>query len=50
MVPRQADAYVAHKVQLRDQLFAVNYPVTKMTFNNSLSRDSLSTWRRSKQP
>ena len=36
LVPCKADAYVAQKLWLRDQLFVVNYPVTRMSFNDFL--------------
>ena len=35
-VPGKADAYVAQKLQLKDQLCAVSYPVTRMSFNDFL--------------
>ena len=44
LVPGKADAYVAQKLRLRDQLFAVNYPVTRMSFNDFLVQGLPEHW------
>ena len=36
MVPGKGDTYVAEKLKLRDQLFAVKNLVTRMSFNDFL--------------
>ena len=36
MIPGEADEYISEKLRLRDLLFAANYPVTKISFNDFL--------------
>ena len=44
LVLGKVDAYVAQKRSLKDQLFAVNYPVTRMSFNDFLVQGLLEHW------
>jgi len=44
MIPGEADEYIAEKLRLRDQLYAVNYPVTKISFNDFLVQGLPEEW------
>jgi hypothetical protein len=44
MIPGQYEAYVAEKLRLRDQLYAINYPVTGMSFNEYLVQGLPDEW------
>ena len=42
--PGQGDAYIAEKLRLRDKLYAVNYPVTRVSFNDYLVQGLPEEW------
>ena len=44
MVPGQGEAYLAQKLRLRDQLYAINYPVTRISFNDFLVQGLPDEW------
>ena len=44
MEPGKADEYIAQKMKLRDRLFAVNYPVTRISFNDYLVQGLPEEW------
>ena len=44
MVPGQGEAYLAQKLRLRDQLYAINYPVTRISFNDFLVQGLPDKW------
>ena len=44
MIPGEADEYISEKLRLRDLLFAANYPVTRISFNDFLVQGLPEEW------
>ena len=44
MEPRKADEYIALMMKLKDGLYAVNYPINMLSFNNYLIQGQLKEW------
>ena len=44
MEPGKANDYIAEKMKLRDRLFAVNYPITRISFNEYLVQSVPEEW------
>ena len=44
MEPGKANDYIAEKMKLRNRLFAVNYPTTRITFNDYLVQGLSEEW------
>ena len=44
MEPGKADEYIAHMMKLRDRLYAVNYPIIKISLNDYLVQRLSEEW------
>ena len=42
--PRQGDAYITEKLRLRNKLYAIKYPVTRVNFNDYLVQGLPEEW------